>query len=416
MNMSLTEPNLLFLARSLSPAVLRIGGSQGDLVVYETPNSPCPPNTTFCLTMARWAEINEFAAATDLHIAFGLNAMAGRLNKTCPLCPWDSTNTADFLAYTAAQNWTTLKYLEFGNELTPFVASKTYAADLKVLRAVVDRAFPDAASRPKLVANDANPDAGYLRDILSISGGAIDVATWHMYVGYGLDPNLSREAWNATFLDKIRSISGDIVAAVASAPQFSGALWVGESALAWHSGREGVTDTFLSSAWWLSALGGLAPTHDGFCRQTLIGGNYELMNKTTRAPNPDYYVARLFKDAMGARVLAAASSSASVHAFAQCNDGGNGGVTVAWINFGDADVAARVDGVGAPAPRAERTVTRASPGDDATIALNGNLLAYTPGSNTLPSLAPKLVNDPAAPVVLPAHSLGFTTFFDATIC
>jgi hypothetical protein len=115
MNMSLTEPNLVFLAKSLSPAVLRVGGSQGDLVVYDVPGAPCPPNTTFCLTQARWKEINDFAAATGNKVAFGLNAMAGRLNKTCPLCPWDSTNARAFLAASHAAGITPYA-LEFGNE------------------------------------------------------------------------------------------------------------------------------------------------------------------------------------------------------------------------------------------------------------------------------------------------------------
>ena len=406
--MSLTEPNLLFLAKSLSPAVLRVGGSEGDLVVYETPGKPCPFNTTFCLTMARWAEINEFAAATNLDIAFGLNAMSGRLNKTCPTCPWDSSNTADFLTYTATKNWSTLKYLEFGNELTPFVAYETYAADVLVLRGLIDSLFTE--NKPKLVANDANPDVSYLQNILTIAGDAIDVATWHLYIGYGLDPKLSSEAWNSTFLGAISKTANTIIGGVEKA-NFTGQLWVGESALAWHSGREGVTDTFLSSAWWLSALGGLSATHDGFCRQTLMGGNYELVNKTTKMPNPDYYVARLFKDAMGARVLAANSSTELVHAFAHCSDGPEGGVTLAWINFGTSDVTAIVSGVGANAPRAERTVTRAQPNDDTAIALNGIRLTYIPGSNQLPSLDPKVVTD-ATPLILPAHSLGFTTFLN----
>ncbi len=407
--MSLNEPNLLFLAKSLSPAVLRIGGSEGDLVVYETPGKPCPPNTTFCLTMARWEEINDFAAATNLDIAFGLNAMAGRLNKTCPTCPWDSSNTADFLTYTATKNWSTLKYLEFGNELTPFVAYETYAADILVLRSLFDSLFSKNI-KPKLVANDANPDPAYLQNILTIAGDAIDVATWHLYIGYGLDPKLSAKAWNATFLGAISRTADTIVNGVEKA-NFTGQLWVGESALAWHSGREGVTDTFLSSAWWLSALGGLSATHDGFCRQTFMGGNYELVNKTTKMPNPDYYVAKLFKDAMGARVLASNSSAELVHAFAHCSDGPEGGITLAWINFGTNDVTATVTGVGAIAPRAERTVTRARPNDDTAIALNGNLLTYTPGSSQLPSLDPKVVTD-ATPLIFPAHSLGFTTFLN----
>ena len=68
-------------------------------------------------------------------------------------------------------------------------------------------------------------------------------------------------------------------------PQIS----VGETAMAWHSGQNGTTDSFLSGPWWISQLAGLAPTHDYQCRQTLLGGYYELIDKWTVTPNPDYW-------------------------------------------------------------------------------------------------------------------------------
>lgn len=187
LNMSLDEPNLVFLARSLAPAVLRVGGSEGDLVFYETPSSPCPPDpnaTLFCLTMERWAAINAFAAATGNKVAYGLNAMAGR-NKTCHTCPWDPTNARDFLAHSAAQGIVPFAF-EFGNELAPFVDAHTYAADVLVLRSLIDAAFPDAATRPKLVSNDANPDPSYLTTVLQVAGAAIDICTYHVYIAYGV--------------------------------------------------------------------------------------------------------------------------------------------------------------------------------------------------------------------------------------
>ncbi len=229
-----------------------------------------------------------------------------------------------------------------------------------------------------------------------------------MYVGYGLDPYLASDAWNVSFINKISTVSAGIINGVRSV-DFTGELWVGESAMAWHSGAEGITDTFKSSPWWLSALAGLASTHSGFCRQTLIGGRYELMNKTTREPNPDYYVARLFKDAMGARVISATTQTpdAYVHSFAQCAPGG--GVTLAFINFNLTATTIAVSGVGAPAPRFERVLT-ATAADGKSVDLNGITLAYTAGSLQLPSLAPVEVTDPGAPLVLPARSLGFITF------
>ena len=40
-----------------------------------------------------------------------------------------------------------------------------------------------------------------------------------------------------------------------------------------------------------------------FSRQTLLGGDYELVNRTTGEPNPDFYVALLWHDHVGSSVL-----------------------------------------------------------------------------------------------------------------
>ncbi|KAJ0706041.1 putative glycosidase [Helianthus annuus] len=40
-----------------------------------------------------------------------------------------------------------------------------------------------------------------------------------------------------------------------------------------------------------------------YCRQSLIGGNYGLLNTTTFEPNPDYYSALLWHRLMGKKVL-----------------------------------------------------------------------------------------------------------------
>ena len=55
------------------------------------------------------------------------------------------------------------------------------------------------------------------------------------------------------------------------------------------------------------------------CRQTLLGGYYELIDKTTLTPNPDYWTALLWKRTMGQGVLGAwTSNSTTVYAFASC--------------------------------------------------------------------------------------------------
>lgn len=76
------DPDLVFLASQLAPAVLRIGGSEEDITVYALePGIECEPVPhvgNFCLTADRWQEITDFGATTGARISFGLNAMYGR--------------------------------------------------------------------------------------------------------------------------------------------------------------------------------------------------------------------------------------------------------------------------------------------------------------------------------------------------
>jgi heparanase 1 len=48
-----------------------------------------------------------------------------------------------------------------------------------------------------------------------------------------------------------------------------------------------VTDAFVSAFWYLDNMATLAKHgHKRFCRQTLLGGNYGLLNHTSYEPNP----------------------------------------------------------------------------------------------------------------------------------
>ena len=91
------------IACDCSGSLLRIGGSPADFMLYDVFPGACsaenlnktqPGGGSFqpkkyfcpiwdqvvgqCLTMARWAEINDFAASTGLRIALDLNACWGR--------------------------------------------------------------------------------------------------------------------------------------------------------------------------------------------------------------------------------------------------------------------------------------------------------------------------------------------------
>eukprot|EP00041_Stephanoeca_diplocostata_P038509 m.1520979 g.1520979 ORF g.1520979 m.1520979 type:complete len:586 (-) comp25229_c0_seq4:3871-5628(-) len=266
--LDLDNPLLRATATALSPAMLRIGGSEGDVLCYDVPeyNSTCADmnqtDPAMCLNMARFLELGKFAASTGNKIAFGLNAIWGRPNQDIAK-PLDLSNIRALLTF-AAKNDMPIYGWELGNE-KPKIPAEVMAQDYHNLKKLIVELWPDVNNRPKLIGNDCNANPGYLNSWLPLVADVLDVLTYHHYDGYGLDPNLGSQILTPKFLDG--TVQPEVNAAHKNhAPHTQ--LWVGEAAAAWHSGRDGVTNAFASSFWYADALGGLsARGHSGYCRQ-----------------------------------------------------------------------------------------------------------------------------------------------------
>ena len=71
--------------------------------------------------------------------------------------------------------------------------------------------------------------------------------------------------------------------------------------------HSGLGDDCMSHHYYYQAKAGFST----YCRQTLLGGNYGLVDKDTLMPNPDYYNFILFSQLMGPKVCSSSSSSSS---------------------------------------------------------------------------------------------------------
>lgn len=418
---NLTDPRLIYLTSQLQPAHLRIGGSEGDNVTYEIGTVPCPQNRSFCLTMDKWNDINQFALTTNVTIAFGLNAMQGRSSNG----RFNSLNAQQFLQYTATMPEITrsLYAFEFGNELEYKTNVTAYALDALLIKSYILNYWSAVPvdQQPKLIANDENPDPSYWSSLIPLVNHSVDILTWHLYVGYGLDPQLPSKAWERTFLNGIATQASPMLTVADTFLQQGGKIAVGETALAWHSGRNGTTNTFSSGPWYISQLGQLASTHSFQCRQTLLGGYYELIDKFSMLPNPDYWTALLWKMTMGTGVLTTSTDSSDIDAFTHCtasNDrlsNNQTGLTIAWVNLSPSTTyTINVPGIDSSnwVPREEYILT--SPDNNLasqTILLNNNPLTFSNGQ--LSPLIPVTVMDPSVAWTVPPLSYGYTVFPNA---
>jgi len=396
------------LAKGLSPGNLRIGGSEEDEAVYDINNPPDCATSNFCLTMARWHKIVNWAKDANIRLVFGLNAMRGRNSSNG--MTWDHTNVYDFLKYTA-DNKLEVYGFEFGNELEHKVDVKIMANDYLKVREFINELWPDVSSRPKLIGPDENLDVSYLDTFLPIAGKAIDILTWHCYIGYGLDKDLSKKIITPTFLNKSHEQGNEILTTVMKySPHVE--IWVGETAAAWHSGQDKTTNAFISGFWYIDQLGTLAQLqHKGFCRQTLMGGYYELVDKHTFEPNPDYWTALLWTRLMSSKVLSIQSSDANtLRSYAHCTKDVKGAVTLALINLSTEEISVNLDGLTSFSGKQEQYMLTATDLRGSEIDLNGKKLELD-SSGDIPSINPAKITSKT--ITLGALSYGYFVLLDS---
>ncbi|XP_048134211.1 heparanase-like protein 3 isoform X2 [Rhodamnia argentea] len=427
LNLDLSNKMLFNAIKAFSSLKIRLGGSLQDKVLYATDDlkQPCPqftkdPKSMFgftegCLTMA------------SAKVIFGLNALNGRTIQR-PHGPavgaWDSKNAESFIRYTVSKNYTILGW-EFGNELSGSgvgtrVAASQYASDTLHLKNLVLDIYKSIEPKPLILAPGGSYDALWFKEYLDKTPKSLDAITLHIYnLGSGADQHLIEKILNPTYLDGIAKTFRKLQSTIkGSASATSAVAWVGEAGGAFKSGRDGVSNAFVYSFWYLDQMG-IASTFDTktYCRQSLIGGNYGLLDATSNNPNPDYYSALLWHRLMGRKVLGASfSGSNKIRVYAHCAKASKG-VTLLMINLdGSSIFEVMVEGLknSVSLPKGlndanMREEYHLTPQDgnlhSQTLLLNGNILAVSP-SGDIPALEPKYLNSTSSIVVGP-HSIVF---------
>ncbi|XP_042463801.1 heparanase-like protein 3 [Zingiber officinale] len=465
LNLDLSSPILLNAVKAFSPLKLRLGGTLQDKVTYQTlvPAQPCTHFvknesemfgfTQGCLPLPRWDELNEFFKKSGAVIIFGLNALNGRVLRSDGSFegPWNCTNAASLIRFTVNKGYT-IHGWEFGNELSgsgvgTSVDADQYAADVINLKWLVDDIYRGFPVKPLVLAPGGFFDADWFAELVrKTKPNSLDVVTHHIYnLGAGVDEHLVEKILDPTYLDGEASTFRDLQGLLRnSGTNVKG--WVGEAGGAYNSGRHLVTDSFVFSFWFLDQLG-MSATYDTktYCRQTLVGGNYGLLNTTTFHPNPDYYSALLWHRLMGTRVLSTNLTGKlpnSIRAYAHCAKESRG-ITLLLINLsgntttrvpiisktayslgrkdlwaGGSGFRGNIPGLPPAESTREEYHLTAQGGDlhSQTMLLNGNALKVDENGN-IPMMMPVRV-EASQPVTLAPYSIVFAhiPFFQAPAC
>ncbi|TYI08687.1 hypothetical protein ES332_A09G017500v1 [Gossypium tomentosum] len=281
LNLDLKKKGLLNAIKSFNPLRIKVGGSLQDQVVYgvggvkNCPNFMKNEDSLFgfsqgCHPMERWDELNKFFNQTGL-VTFGLNALLGRNRSQIKKDLWVANcqlqNARDFMKYTISRGYKVDSY-EFGNQLSgagmgASVEAEQYGKDIVVLKNLVKELHPDPKTQPKVLGPSGYCDEKCFNSFLDD------------------DPNMITKIQDPSYLNQVAQTYKGVLNIVNKFKPQSGA-WVSESGGALHGSAKDLSLTFADGFWYLDQLG-MASTynHKVFCRQTLIDGNYALLNTTT---------------------------------------------------------------------------------------------------------------------------------------
>ncbi|CAA6669961.1 unnamed protein product [Spirodela intermedia] len=322
LNLNLSSPMLLNAVKAFSPLKLRLGGSLQDKVVYEAGDldQPCKPFTKNsselfgfsqgCLPMSRWDELHDFFRETNAVVVFGLNALNGRVPMS----------DASLIRYTVSKGYDVSGW-ELGNELSGSgvgtrVGAGQYSADVVSLKRLLNEVYGASPSLEKPL--------WFEEIVVRTRPNLMDVITHHIYnLGPGVDEHLVSKILDPSYLEK-EAATFSRLRGILRGGGSAATAWVGEA------GGRGTAATIS----YLDQLG-MAAAYDTktYCRQTLVGGNYGLLDTDTHEPNPDYYSALLWHRLMGRTALRTNFTGTSkIRAYAHCSRQSQG-ITLLLINL-----------------------------------------------------------------------------------
>lgn len=112
-----TMPRVINQAKGLTPAMLRVGGTSQDFLLFQDGRGGRQMHRTdsnFTMTTAQWDAVNEFVNTVEWDFIFGLNLL---LRHNWPNGSWDSSNAELLLDYTTSKGYVVNWELGNGRDL-----------------------------------------------------------------------------------------------------------------------------------------------------------------------------------------------------------------------------------------------------------------------------------------------------------
>lgn len=340
------------LVRLLAPAYLRIGGSEADKIHYF--NAPDDEQDPLILTQKQWDNLHSFTKRNNLRLMFTCKY---GLFKRKHHGRWQGDELSELLRYSAEQGYA-IDVFELGNELNAYWAfhglmsqprAINLARDYDRFCDLIAQFYPKAricgpgsAFWPKL-GEAIRPITNITPKFLSNLKTRIDIIDWHYYPFQSeRSPVRTRAAQLHRMLDPasfedFRNFSQRLCR-LRDRYQPQAEVWTGESGSAQCGGQPDLSDRWASSFWWADQLGmGARCGQSAMVRQSLVGGDYGLVDRLTLKPRPDYWVSWLWGQMMGQAVYALDSQAPHLRAYLHSLKSDNG-LVLLLINLQDRPV------------------------------------------------------------------------------
>ncbi len=306
--------------QALGPAYLRIGGSEADKIHYF--ERPADDSDSLVLTREIWDNLNHFVQRNQLRFAFTVKY---GLFQRKQHGEWCGSEVEKLLRYSLDKGYH-IDVCELGNELNAYWAFHGLTSQPRARNLAIDYAtfinhirqfMPDAkvigpgsAFWPKL-GETIRPFSNITRRFLETcreQNTNIDIVDWHYYPFQSERSPVRTRTATLKGLLKPQHLN-DFKKYAKTMRDYrdeffpEAQIWTGETGSAQCGGQEKLSDRFASCFWWADQLGlGALMGQSVMIRQSLIGGEYGLLDRLTLKPRPDYWLSWLWKQLMGSEV------------------------------------------------------------------------------------------------------------------
>ncbi|XP_043266874.1 heparanase-like isoform X2 [Venturia canescens] len=434
-NFPIKDEKFVNLARHLSPAYVRFGGTSADCLFFNETSFDFSTNTTspvdgqdisnFTITENDFLDLYKFTEKSDLRMMFDLNVLIRLPDGT-----WDYNNAQEIIDFAKSRNM--LVDWQLGNEPNSFphafgrtVTAEQLGRDYSRLRAILNLSGyqPSILVGPEVnhIGDENHHAEEYAKVFLENNENSVDYFTWHQYYLNGRQAHVKDFINPSTFKYLAMQIEGINTMIKSTGQKIK--MWLSETSTAYGGGAPELSDRFVAGFLWLDKLGYSATTGVAVVvRQSLFGGNYAMVGPDI-TPNPDWWVSVLYKQLVSKKVLrlVTANDSPTVRLYAHCTPESAlinrvPAITLYGMNIDAAPAKISIQRIQALQKKGATVflyILTASHLQSSEIRMNGETLKLKP-DGTLPPFKP-IILDLSHSINLPGYSMIFMTIHGADV-